>query len=69
MAAMGLSIVHMGEFAWHRMEPREGEFHFDWLDRCVELARQRKILAESDKLLARAVEKREVTKDDLDAVG
>ena len=32
-----------------------------------QLARQRKILAESDKLLARGIEKREVTKDDLDA--
>jgi hypothetical protein len=33
-----------------------------------QLARQRKILDESDKLLARAVEKREVTGDDLDAL-
>jgi hypothetical protein len=32
-----------------------------------QLARQHRIIAESDKLLARAVEKREVTKDDLDA--
>jgi beta-galactosidase len=43
MAAMGLSVVHMGEFAWRTVEPREGEFQFDWLNRCVELARQHRI--------------------------
>jgi beta-galactosidase len=34
---MGLEFVHMGEFAWAFMEPREGEFSFDWLERNVQL--------------------------------
>ncbi len=37
----GLSIVRMAEFAWSRLEPRESEFEFGWLDRAIELfARQ-----------------------------
>src|SRR3954469_39772 len=43
MAALGLQIVHMGEFAWFTMEPKEGEFHFDWLNECVEMAAKRKM--------------------------
>lgn len=39
--SMGLQIVHMGEFAWHSLEPRPGEFQFDWLDRCLGLAAER----------------------------
>ena len=39
--AMGLQIVHMGEFAWFSLEPQPGEFRFDWLDECVEMARKR----------------------------
>lgn len=26
----GINTVRMGEFAWCRMEPREGEYQFDW---------------------------------------
>jgi hypothetical protein len=43
IAAMGLQIVHMAEFAWFELEPRPGEFRFDWLDECIEMARQRKL--------------------------
>lgn len=28
--------VRVGEFAWCRMEPREGKFDFSWLDRAIE---------------------------------
>ena len=28
----GINTVRMGEFAWCRMEPEEGVFHFEWLD-------------------------------------
>lgn len=31
----GINTVRMGEFAWCRFEPREGEFHFEWLDPVV----------------------------------
>lgn len=32
----GINTVRMGEFAWCRFEPEEGEFHFTWLDEVVE---------------------------------
>jgi len=41
MAAIGLQIVHMSEFAWFSLEPHANEFRFEWLDRCVEMARRR----------------------------
>ncbi len=37
MREAGLNVVRMAEFAWTRMEPREGEFHFGWLDRAIAL--------------------------------
>jgi beta-galactosidase len=37
MKKMGLEFVHMGEFAWAFMEPQEGRFDFDWLERNVQL--------------------------------
>src|SRR3954452_21379833 len=43
IAAMGLKIVHMAEFAWFTIEPKPGEFHFDWLDECIALAQERKL--------------------------
>jgi beta-galactosidase len=30
--------IRVGEFAWARMEPREGVYDFDWLERAVALA-------------------------------
>ncbi len=36
MAAMGLSLVRVGEFAWSRIEPEPGRFDWDWLDRAIE---------------------------------
>jgi beta-galactosidase len=38
MAALGLSFVRIGEFAWSRIEPEPGRFAWDWLDRAVDLA-------------------------------
>jgi beta-galactosidase len=35
MAAMGLKMVRIAEFAWALMEPREGEFDWAWLDEAV----------------------------------
>ncbi len=37
MRAAGLSVVRMGEFAWSTFEPSEGEYHFDWMDRAIDL--------------------------------
>lgn len=36
MAALGLTWVRIGEFAWKRMEPREGSYDWGWLDRAIE---------------------------------
>ncbi|MDP2129501.1 MAG: beta-galactosidase [Erythrobacter sp.] len=35
MRALGLTYVRIGEFAWSRLEPRPGEYAFDWLDRAI----------------------------------
>ncbi len=35
---LGMEFIHMGEFAWAFMEPKEGEFDLDWLAENVELA-------------------------------
>ncbi len=37
MKEAGLSWVRIGEFAWSRLEAKEGEFSWDWLDRAVEI--------------------------------
>jgi beta-galactosidase len=37
MVENGLSWVRIGEFAWSRIEPAEGHFDLDWLDRAVEI--------------------------------
>jgi beta-galactosidase len=33
MKAAGINFVRIGEFAWSRMEPQEGKFQLEWLDR------------------------------------
>lgn len=35
MQAAGINFVRLGEFAWVKMEPQEGKFDFDWLDRAL----------------------------------
>ena len=40
MADLGFEFTHLGEFAWAGMEPEEGRFNFDWLDKVVEVATQ-----------------------------
>ena len=37
MYKLGLTWVRVGEFAWKRLEPSEGEFHFDWLDKAINI--------------------------------
>jgi beta-galactosidase len=33
-----MNVVRLGEFAWSRLEPREGRFELDWLEAAVNLA-------------------------------
>ncbi len=37
MQETGVKLVRLAEFAWARLEPKEGEYDFAWLDRAVEL--------------------------------
>ena len=36
MAALGLTWVRIGEFAWSRIEPEPGVYDWGWLDRAIE---------------------------------
>lgn len=36
----GIRFVRIGEFAWSRMEPREGVYDLDWLERAVRAAQR-----------------------------
>ena len=36
MAALGLTWVRIGEFAWSRLEPTPGTFDMGWMDRAIE---------------------------------
>jgi beta-galactosidase len=38
-----IHFVRVAEFAWSTMEPREGDFQLDWLDRAVRLAEKHHI--------------------------
>lgn len=37
MQAAGINFVRMGEFAWAKMEPAEGQYDFSWLDRALKV--------------------------------
>jgi len=36
MQQAGITTVRLAEFAWSRLEPREGYFDFAWLDEAIE---------------------------------
>ena len=36
MAKLGLTWVRIGEFSWSQVEPSEGQFNFEWLDRAFD---------------------------------
>ena len=37
MREAGVTMVSLGIFSWSRIQPREGEFDFAWLDRVIDL--------------------------------
>ncbi|MCW3785844.1 beta-galactosidase [Plebeiibacterium sediminum] len=38
MAEMGFEFTHFAEFAWAQLEPQEGVYDFEWLDKAVAIA-------------------------------
>jgi len=38
MRDAGMNVVRVAEFAWSRLEPEEGRYDLDWLERAVDLA-------------------------------
>jgi len=45
MEAADLKVVRLAEFAWSRMEPSEGHYDFDWLERAIGLAARHHIVS------------------------
>ncbi|MFZ0319670.1 MAG: beta-galactosidase [Candidatus Sulfotelmatobacter sp.] len=45
MEAANLKVVRIAEFAWSRMEPSEGHYDFDWLERAINLAAKHHIVS------------------------
>lgn len=43
MAELGFEFTHFGEFAWSTMEPEEGKYNFEWLDKAIALADKYKL--------------------------
>ncbi|MBC8127615.1 MAG: beta-galactosidase [Gloeobacteraceae cyanobacterium ES-bin-144] len=41
MKSSSIRIIRMLEFAWTKLEPREGEYEFEWLDEFLKLAHER----------------------------
>ncbi|MFP4106869.1 MAG: beta-galactosidase [Phycisphaerae bacterium] len=40
MNELGFNVVRVFEFAWHRMEPEEGKFDFDWARKLLDLCHE-----------------------------
>nr|WP_321378725.1 beta-galactosidase [uncultured Bacteroides sp.] len=43
IADMGFEFIHLAEFAWYKMEPVEGKFDFQWLDKVVDICVKHKL--------------------------
>lgn len=37
MQEMGIQVIRMAEFSWHKLEPEEGRYDFTWLDDVISL--------------------------------
>jgi beta-galactosidase len=45
MEVAHIKVVRLAEFAWSSMEPAEGHYDFDWLDRAISLAAKHNIVS------------------------
>lgn len=41
MLAVGIEVIRIGEFAWNKFEPQEGQFTFDFFDEFLDLAQEK----------------------------
>ena len=37
MQQMGIQMVRMAEFSWHKLQPEENIYDFEWLDQAIAL--------------------------------
>ena len=44
MREAGVNLVSLGIFSWAKLEPRPGEYNFDWLDRIVSLLHENGVM-------------------------
>lgn len=40
---LGSNVIRIGEFAWHMMEKKEGEFNFSYFDKVIEKAKEKNL--------------------------
>ncbi len=38
ISELGFEFIHIAEFAWINMEPKDGDFTFEWLDKVIKIA-------------------------------
>lgn len=43
MLSIGIKVIRIGEFAWSKVEPQEGEYNYDFFDSFLDVAAQTKI--------------------------
>jgi beta-galactosidase len=44
MRETGVNLVSLGIFSWAKLEPRQGEYDFDWLDRIISLLHEKGVM-------------------------
>lgn len=37
MKELGLTYIRIGEFSWAKIEPKQGQYEFDWLDEAIDI--------------------------------
>src|SRR5262245_50942916 len=45
MKEVGVTVVRLFEYAWHRLEPREWEYDFEWANRVLNLLQENNLKA------------------------
>src|SRR5215208_5714769 len=64
MREAGVNLVSLGIFSWAKLEPRPGEYDFEWLDRIVDLLHEGGVMVDLATALAREATSREPACDE-----